>query len=65
MPLLKSKDESWRQECGAADFKPDFSSRHFVILHLLDDYLNTKEQDFWAELAQIQADFIHAEQSAY
>ena len=31
------------------------NSSHF---HLLDDHMTTIEQDFWAELAQIQAESI-------
>ena len=58
MPLLKSKDESWGLECGASDFRPDLITRHFAILYLLDDSVNSIEQDFWAELAQIQAESI-------
>lgn len=38
--------------------KHDLSSRHFANLHLLDDHMNAIEQDFWAELAQIQAESI-------
>ena len=53
MPLLKSKNESWRQECGAADCSP----RGDDLRHLLDDPM-TIEQDFWTELAQIQAESI-------
>ena len=66
--MQRNKDESWRQECDASDFRPDLITRHFAILYLLDDSVNSIEQDFWAELAQIQAEsigWIPLDESAY
>ena len=57
MLLLRSTDESWKCERCLATGRHDFSSRLDSYSHLLDDQM-TIEQDFWAELAQIQAESI-------
>jgi hypothetical protein len=57
MLLLRSTDESWKCERCLATGRHDFSSRLDSYSHLLDDPM-TIEQDFWAELAQIQAESI-------
>ena len=36
----------------------DCSTGHTGHIHLMDDPVNSIEQDFWAELAQIQAESI-------
>ena len=42
--------------------------QYFFNSYLLDDQMNPKEQDFWAELAQIQAQsksWIYLDDGAY
>jgi len=55
--LQRSKDESRGHECCGGAGGHDCNSGHTGHSHLLDDPM-TIENDFWAELAQIQADSI-------
>ena len=58
MPSLRNKDEPQRCESCAAYYNSAFSARRFGRIDLLDDWMNSIEEDFWAELAQIQAESI-------
>jgi hypothetical protein len=55
--LKRNKDEPWKCERCHASGRTDYSPQLTGNSHLLDDPMNI-EQDFWAELAQIQAESI-------
>ena len=57
MLLPKSTDEPWKCERRLTTSRHDCSPWHNSYDHLLDDPM-TIEEDFWAELAQIQGESI-------
>jgi hypothetical protein len=57
MLLQRSIDEPWKCKRRPATGEHDYSIECDDLRHLLDDHV-TIEQDFWAELAQIQAESI-------
>jgi hypothetical protein len=50
-------EHRWCQSCLAFDWH-ECSSGHISDFHLQDDGMTSIEQDFWLELAQIQAESI-------
>ncbi len=54
----RSTDEQQRCERRLAASRLDYSPKCDDLRHLLDDQMNTIEEDFWLELAQIQAESI-------
>ena len=58
MRLLRNEGEPGRLECGATDCSSDHSTRRFDLVHILDDWMNSIEEEFLQELAQIQAESI-------
>ena len=53
---IKSDDHRWH-ECYRSDYGEDYIIGLTINRNLLN-YLMTIEEDFWAELAQIQAESI-------
>jgi hypothetical protein len=58
MLLLRNEDEPGRLECGATDCRSHHSTRRFDLVHILDDWMNSIEEEFLLELAQIQSESI-------
>jgi hypothetical protein len=57
--LLQAKIDEWQRfECSPTSSQYDVISQLPDYSHLLDDPMNSIEQDFWTELAQIQAESI-------
>ena len=56
--MLRNKDEPWRFECRGGAGGHVCSTWGCDLFHLLDGQLNPTQEDFWLELAQIQAESI-------
>ncbi len=58
MLLPTNTNEPWKCERCIVTGRYDCGPRNIYNRHLFNDLMNSIEQDFWAELAQIQAESI-------